>query len=40
MRRLSGDLAKKAAPQVYGASGRTTAPNPKHGRPLAVSRSL
>lgn len=40
MRRLSGDLAKKAAPQVYGASGRATAPNPKHGRPLAVSRSL
>jgi hypothetical protein len=40
MRRLSGDLAKKAAPQVYGASGRTAAPNPKHGRPLAVSRSL
>ena len=40
MRRLSGDLAKKAAPHVYGASGRTTAPNPKNGRPLAVSRVL
>ena len=40
MRRLSGDLARKAGPQVYGASGRTAAPNPKHGRPLAVSRSL
>jgi hypothetical protein len=40
MRRLSADLAKKAAPQVYGASGRTTAPNPKHGKPLAVSRVL
>jgi hypothetical protein len=40
MRRLSGDLARKAAPQVYGASGRATAPNPKHGRPLAISRSL
>jgi hypothetical protein len=40
MRRLSGDLARKAAPQVYGASGRTTAPNPRNGRPLAVSRSL
>jgi hypothetical protein len=25
VRRLSGDLARKAAPQVYGASGRTTA---------------
>ena len=40
MRRLSGDLARKAAPQVYGASGRPTTPNPKHGRPLAISRSL
>jgi flagellar biosynthesis/type III secretory pathway chaperone len=40
MRRLSGDLARKAAPQVYGASGRATAPNPKHGRPLAISRTL
>jgi hypothetical protein len=41
MRRLSGDLARKAAPQVYGASGRAAAPNPRlGGRPLAVSRSL
>jgi hypothetical protein len=40
VRRLSGDLARKTTPQVYGASGRTVAPNPKHGRPLAVSRSL
>jgi hypothetical protein len=40
MRRLSGDLARKAAPQVYGASGRAATPNPRHGRPLAISRSL
>jgi hypothetical protein len=40
VRRLSGDLARKAAPQVYGASGRTIAPNPKHGKPLAISRVL
>jgi hypothetical protein len=41
MRRLSGDLARKAAPQTYGATGRTMAPNPKRGGlPLAVSRSL
>ena len=40
MRRLSGDLARTAAPQVYGASGRAAPPNPKHGRPLAISRSL
>jgi hypothetical protein len=40
MRRLSGDLARKASPQVYGATGRTAAPSAKHGRPLAVSRTL
>jgi hypothetical protein len=40
VRRLSGELARKASPQVYGASGRATAPNPKHGRPLAISKTL
>lgn len=40
MRKLSGQLARKASPQIYGATGRATAPNPKHGRPLAVSRTL
>lgn len=40
VRRLSGDLARKASPQVYGASGRTVAPNPKRGQPLAISRVL
>jgi hypothetical protein len=40
VRRLSGDLARNRAPNVYGASGRTTAPNPKQGQPLAVSRVL
>ncbi len=40
MRRLSGDLARKASPQVYGASGRAVAPNSKQGKPLAVSRVL
>jgi hypothetical protein len=40
MRRLSGDLARKASPQIYGASGRTTAPDPKRGQPLAFSRLL
>jgi hypothetical protein len=40
VRRLSGELARKASPQVYGATGRATAPNPKHGHPLAVSRTL
>ena len=40
VRRLSGDLARKASPQVYGATGRAETPNPKHGHPLAVSRTL
>ena len=38
VRRLSGDLARKSSPQVYGASGRTTAPSARHGQPLALSR--
>ena len=40
VRRLSGERAKKASPQIYGATGRAVAPNPKHGRPLAISRTL
>ena len=40
VRRLSGDLARKASPQVYGASGRAVAPNPKRAQPLAISRVL
>jgi hypothetical protein len=40
VRKLSGDLARKAAPQVYGASGRAVTPRPKEGKPLAVSRVL
>ena len=40
VRRLSGDLARQSSPQVYGATGRTVAPNPKSGRPLAISRTL
>ncbi len=40
VRRLSGDLARKVSPQVYGASGRAVAPNPKSGKPLAISRVL
>ena len=40
MRRLSGDLARKASPQVYGASGRAATPDPKRAQPLAFSRVL
>ena len=40
VRRLSGELARKSAPQIYGASGRTSAPNPRLAQPLALSRTL
>ena len=40
VRRLSGEMTRKASPQVYGATGRATAPNPKHARPLAISKTL
>jgi hypothetical protein len=40
MRRLSGDLGRRASPQVYGASGRTSVPDPKRAQPLALSRTL
>ena len=37
---LSGDLARKAAPSVYGATGRAVTPRPRDGKPLAVSKVL
>jgi hypothetical protein len=40
IRGISGELARKAAPQTYGASGRHSAPGPSTIQPLAVSRSL
>ena len=40
VRRLSSEVTRKAAPQVYGASGRATPPSSKQARPLAVSRVL
>jgi hypothetical protein len=40
VRRLSGDLARKASPQVYGASGRAANPDSRLARPLALSRTL
>jgi hypothetical protein len=40
VRRLSDDLARKACPQVYGASGRETAPDPRRAQPIALSRTL
>ncbi|MDQ2079931.1 hypothetical protein RA307_07050 [Xanthobacteraceae bacterium Astr-EGSB] len=40
MRGVSEAVTKKSSPQVYGASGRAVAPNPRHAQPLTVSRSL
>jgi hypothetical protein len=40
IRGVSGELARKAAPQTYGATGRPTAPGVSAIQPLAVSRSL
>jgi hypothetical protein len=40
VRRLSGEMSRKSAPQTYGASGRACAPNPALARPLALSRTL
>jgi hypothetical protein len=40
VRGVSDELARKSAPQTYGASGRRVAPGPGAGQPLALSRML
>ena len=40
MRGVSDELARKAAPSTYGATGRTNAPSASAAQPLAVSRVL
>jgi hypothetical protein len=40
IRGVSGEMARKAAPQTYGATGRPNALGPSAVQPLAVSRSL
>ncbi|MFN3351802.1 hypothetical protein [Pseudorhodoplanes sp.] len=40
MRGVSDELARKASPSTYGASGRTNAPAASAAQPLAVSRVL
>jgi hypothetical protein len=40
VRGVSGEMARKAAPQTYGASGRTVAPHKSVAQPLALSRTL
>jgi hypothetical protein len=40
MRGVSTELARKAMPAGYGASGRSTLPQRHHAQPLALSRML
>jgi hypothetical protein len=40
MRGVSAELARKATPQAYGASGRATLPSAAALQPLTVSRVL
>ena len=40
VRGVSGELARRAAPQTYSASGRTNVPAPRAAPPLVVSRVL
>jgi hypothetical protein len=40
IRGAAGELARKAAPQTYGVTGRATAPGAKACPPVAVSRRL
>ena len=40
MRGVSSELARKATPQAYGASGRAFAPGAAGSQPLTLSRVL
>jgi hypothetical protein len=40
MRGVADEIARKTAPQAYGASGRPGAPDPRHARPLTLSRAV
>jgi len=40
IRGVSGELARRSAPQTYSASGRPSAPSASTIQPLAVSRTL
>ncbi len=40
IRGVAEEVTRKTAPQTYGASGRTGAHDPRHARPLAISRRL
>ena len=40
IRGVSDELTRKSMPTVYGASGQTTAPQPHHAQPFALSRAI
>lgn len=40
VRGVSAEMARRAAPSTYGASGRTNKPNPRAAGPIAVSRAI
>jgi hypothetical protein len=40
VRGVAGEITRKAAPSIYGASGRATAPAPNAARPVTLSRSM
>ena len=40
IRGVAGELARTSAPQTYGPSGRSTAPNTRVAQPMAVARSF
>src|SRR5262249_49180199 len=40
IRGVAGEIARKAAPQTYGVSGRPTAPAANAARPVTLSRVL
>src|SRR5262245_64885342 len=40
IRGVASELTRKAAPQVYGVSGRQAAPAPTAARPVTLSRTL
>ena len=40
IRGVAGEITRKAAPSIYSASGRATAPAPSAARPVTLSRSL
>jgi hypothetical protein len=40
LRGVASEIARKRSPQTYAGSGRTARPDPRNGRPLALSRTL